>query len=98
MFGRCSLERDALRSAQTIDVRFDEFMMNDMDTVRRVYDLAGQPFDQRAQRSIAAFIAEHPRSRHSTVLFDLDQFSLDAGERSNALDFYTKRFRVPVVT
>jgi hypothetical protein len=96
MLHRCTLDHDALPPDRTIDVRFDEFMMGDLDTVRRIYDLAGQPFDQRARSSMAAFMAEHPRGRHGTVLFDLGQFSLDATERRDALGFYAEHFGMAV--
>ena len=48
MLGRCAEERSALPEGQTIDVHFDEFMGDDMAMVHRIYDLAGQPLDERA--------------------------------------------------
>ena len=48
MLRRCAEERDALPADRTIDVRFDEFMADDLAMVGRVYDLAGQPLDERA--------------------------------------------------
>jgi hypothetical protein len=75
-------------------VHFDEFMADDLAMVGRVYDLAGQPLDQRAQTSMAAFMAEHPRGRHGGVAYDLGPFGLDAAERRTALTFYTERFGV----
>ncbi len=94
MLSRCAIERDVLPADQTIDVRFDEFMADDLAMVGRVYDLAGQPLDDRARASMAAFMAEHPRGRFGTVEYELGQFGLDAGERRAALAFYTERFGV----
>ena len=94
MLGRCAAERDVLPAAQTIDVHFDEFMADDLAMVARVYDLAGQPLDERARTSMAAFMAEHPRGRHGTIDYDLGQFALDPAERRRALSFYTDRFGV----
>jgi hypothetical protein len=94
MLRSCTNERDALPEAQTIDVRFDEFMADDLAMVGRVYDLAGQPLDERAKKSMAAFMAEHPRGRHGAVHYDLSEFGLDAAERRKALGFYTERFGV----
>jgi hypothetical protein len=62
--------------------------------VARVYDLAGQPLDQRALDSMASFVAAHPRGRYGTVAYDLSQFGLDGAERRRALGFYTERFGV----
>ncbi len=94
MLRRCATERDALPADRTIDVRFDEFMADDLAMVARVYDLAGQPLDQRATDAMASFMAAHPRGRHGAVTYDLGQFGLDAAERRRTLAFYTERFAV----
>ncbi len=94
MLGRCAAERDVLPTDQTIDVHFDEFMADDMAMVGRVYERAGQPFDDATRAAMAAFMAEHPRGKFGTVEYDLAQFGLDAEERREALRFYTDRFGV----
>jgi hypothetical protein len=94
MLGHCADERDVLPVARTIDVRFDEFMADDLAMVARVYDLAGQPLDERSRASMAAFTAEHPRGKFGTVEYDLGQFGLDAEERRETMRFYTDRFAV----
>jgi hypothetical protein len=94
MLRRCADERDALPADRTIDVHFDEFMADDIAMVGRVYDLAGQPLDQRATESMASFMATHPRGRFGAVRYDLRQFGLDGAERRKALHFYTERFDV----
>ena len=94
MLRRCTDERDVLPADRTIDVRFDEFMADDLAMVARVYDLAGQPLDHRARAAMATFMATHPRGRHGAVEYDLAQFGLDAGERRGALGFYSDRFGV----
>ncbi len=94
MLRRSADEHDALAPGQTIDVHFDEFMADDLAMVRRVYDLADQPLDARAEAEMTAFMSAHPRGRHGTVRYDLSQFGVDAGERRAALSFYTDRFGV----
>ena len=94
MLGRCADEHGVLPAGQTIDVHFDEFMADDLAMVARIYDLAGQPLDERARSSMAAFMAEHPRGKFGAVRYDLAEFGLDAAERRRALSFYTDRFGV----
>ena len=94
MLARCASERDVLPAGQTIDVHFDEFMADDLAMVGRVYDLAGQPLDERARTSMTAFMAEHPRGKFGAVRYDLEEFGLDAAERRRALSLYTDRFGV----
>jgi hypothetical protein len=94
MLRRCTEERDALPADRTIDVRFDEFMADDLAMVGRVYELAGQPLDGRATESMASFMDTHPRGRFGAVTYDLAEFGLDGPERRKALGFYTERFGV----
>jgi hypothetical protein len=96
MLRRCAEERDALPADQTIDVHFDAFMADDLAMVARVYDLAGQPLDQRARAAMASFMVAHPRDRFGAVSYDLTQFGLDGAERRRALAFYTERFGVTI--
>jgi hypothetical protein len=95
MLRRCADERDALPADRTMDVRFDEFMADDLAMVARVYDLAGQPLDERSRKAMASFMVAHPRGRHGAVIYDLAQFGLDTAERRRALSFYAERFGVP---
>lgn len=94
MLRRCAEDRDILPDVRTIDVRFDEFMADDLGMVRRVYELAGQPLDTSAEAAMAAFVAEHPRGRHGTIVYELEQFGIDPAERRQALAFYTDRFGI----
>jgi hypothetical protein len=94
MLRRCADQRGALPADHTIDVHFDEFMTDDLAMVARVYELAGQPLDERALESMARFTDAHPRGRYGSVAYDLSQFGLDRAERRQALAFYTERFGV----
>jgi hypothetical protein len=94
MLRRCAEQRHLLPSAQTIDVRFTDFMADDLAMVARIYALAGQPLDQRAHDAMAAFMDEHPRGRHGTVSYDLDQFGLDADELRRTFAFYSEQFEL----
>ncbi len=94
MLRSCVADRDVLPADRAIDVRFDEFMADDMAMVARVYQTAGQPVTEESRRSMEAFMAAHPRGRHGAVHYDLGQFGLDASERRRALAFYSERFDV----
>jgi hypothetical protein len=94
MLGACVRDRDLLPGAQSVDVRFGEFMADDISMVRRIYELAGQPFTAETEAAMTAFMDEHPRGRHGRVAYDLGDFGLDRDERRAALRFYTERFGV----
>lgn len=92
MLRACVDERDAVPADQSIDITFDTFMADDLGAVAQVYELAGQPFDDRAQKAITAYRDGHERGRHGAVHYDLADFGLDPAERRDALSFYVERF------
>ncbi|HMC39902.1 MAG TPA: sulfotransferase [Acidimicrobiales bacterium] len=92
MLRRCVDERDGLPPSQSIDVRFDDFMADDVGMVERIYELAGQPMTGEVHAAMDRFMEEHPRGRHGSVRYDLGTFGLDRDERRAALAFYSDRF------
>jgi hypothetical protein len=92
MLRTCAEERDGLPADRSIDVRFEDFMADDMAMVARIYELAGQPMTDEARSAMKAFMADHPRGRHGAVRYDMAQLGLDRQERRAALAFYTARF------
>ena len=93
MLSTCVRDRDLLPDVSTTDVLFDEFMADDLGVVRRIYDLAGQPWSGEAETSMAAFMHDHPRGKFGGLVYDLADFGLAADERRAALRFYADRFK-----
>jgi hypothetical protein len=94
MLRACVQFRNALPDHQTIDVRFDEFMQDDVAMVRRIYELAGQPFTAGAASSMTTFMEAHPRGRHGGVVYDLDEFGLERDQLRESFSFYVDRFGI----
>ncbi len=94
MLRTCAEERSVLPDDRTIDVRFDEFMADDVAMIERIYAVADQPFDTGVRAAFDAYMTDHPRGRHGTVAHDPEQLGLDLDERAEALAFYRDRFGV----
>ena len=94
MLRSCVLSHDLLPGEQTIDVRFDEFMADDLAMVRRIYELADQPVTGDSDAAIHAFMAQHPRGRYGGVRYDLAPFGIDRDQLRASMAFYTDRFGV----
>lgn len=94
LFAACARDRHLLPGGQTIDVHFDDFMADDLSMVRRIYDLADQPFTDDAGRAMTDFMAAHRRGRHGTVVYQPEVLGIDRAERRRALAFYSDRFVV----
>jgi len=94
MLRACVRDRDRLPPDRTIDVRFDQFMEDDLGMVGRIYDLAGQPMTDRSESAMRAFMTDHPRGRHGGVLYDLAEFGIDRVRLRRTMAFYADRFGV----
>lgn len=90
----CGRDRHVLPASRSIDVRFDDFMADDMGTVARIYELAGQPLPDASRAAMAAFARQHPRGRHGAVAYDPEALGIDPAERRAALAPYTERFKI----
>jgi hypothetical protein len=94
MLRACVEDRELLPAGRSIDVRFAEFMADDVATVERIYAIAGQPMTPDVRRAMKEFMDYHPRGRHGGVVYDLAQFGIDPDERRKALQFYVDRFGI----
>jgi hypothetical protein len=94
LLGGCLRDRDVLPADQSVDVLFHEFMADDVATVRRIYDVAEQPFTAEVQQAMDAFMADHPRGRHGRVVYNLAEFGLDEHTLREVFAPYVSRFKV----
>lgn len=94
MLQSCADDRDLVPPEQSIDVLFHEFMADDVAMVKRIYELADQPFTPDVKAAMDQYMVEHPRGKHGRVIYDLADFGMTAQERRQALSFYTDRFAV----
>lgn len=90
----CVRDRGVLPAEQSIDVRFDEFMADEEATLRAIYEVADQPYDDDVRAAMAAFSAAHPRGRHGGITYDLADIGLDPDEVARRLSTYRDRFVV----
>lgn len=92
LLNACLRDRDVLPPDQSIDVRFTDFMADEEGTIARIYQLAGQPFDDSVRKAMAEFRAEHPRGRYGGVLYNAEDLGLDRDEIATRLAAYRRRF------
>jgi hypothetical protein len=92
MLQACVRDRDQLPTDQSIDVRFDEFMADDVAMVRRIYDLADQPFTADVEAMMSAYMSEHPQGRHGRVDYHAEDVGLDRALLERRFAFYADRF------
>jgi hypothetical protein len=96
MLRTCVETRDVLPADQAIDVRFGEFMADDVAMVRRVYGVAGQPFTPAVRQAMDDFMAANQRGRHGGILYNFADLGLDQAQCRHTMQFYVDRFAVEV--
>ncbi|MDX2169095.1 MAG: sulfotransferase [Deltaproteobacteria bacterium] len=95
MLRACVRDRDLLPVAQSIDVRFDDFMADDLAMVQRIYALAEQPFDAGVAAAMQAYMTDHPQGRHGRVDYRAADVGFNRAELERRFAFYTQRFIEP---
>ncbi len=92
MLRACVRDRDILPQTQSIDVRFDDFMADDVGMVERIYRLADQPYDEAVRARMQRYMAEHPQGRHGRIDYRAEDVGLEREALARRFDFYTRRF------
>ncbi|MGO4256257.1 sulfotransferase family protein [Marmoricola sp. RAF53] len=92
MLGTLMTDRDLLPADTSADVRFDDFMADDLGTAQAVYALAGEPVTAAAATAMAAYLAEHQRDRHGRIDYRAADIGLDPDDLRARFAAYTERF------
>lgn len=92
LLDKCVRDRDAVPEQRSLDVRFDDFMADEMGTVERLYDVSAEPLTDAARSAISSYLAGHRRGRHGRVETSAQMFGLDADELRRRFASYTERF------
>jgi hypothetical protein len=92
---RGSIEgRSRVPEVRVFDVRFPEFMQDDVAMAERVFAFAGQPLGEEVAARLRRFVAANPRGKHGGIAYRLEDVGLDPAERRRALRFYQEHFGV----
>jgi len=84
-----------LPAERSIDVRFGDFMADQMGTVRRIYGMSGLDLTAGAEAAMQAYIDSHKRDRHGQLEYRLQEdFGLDPDALAERFRFYSDKFGV----
>jgi len=88
-------DRDLLPADRSIDVRFEEFMADQMGTVRRIYEMAGLPLTREAETAMNAYFESHRRDRHGQLEYQIEEdFGVNIANLRDRFAFYRERFGI----
>lgn len=92
LLGAVTRDRDTVPATRSIDVRFDDFMADELGVADSVYQITGEPFDDAAQSAITGYLQTHRRGRHGRVHTSAKMFGLDTDELRERFAPYISRF------
>jgi hypothetical protein len=85
-------DRDVLPPERSTDIRFDDFMADEIGVAARIYDLASEPFPVEARAAIEAYLAGHERGRLGRIATSAEMFGLDDEDMRARFSRYADRF------
>jgi len=92
LLSACMRDHDRLPADRTIDVRFDEFMADDLAMAQRVWDTAGYEPSKESRKAVADYMAGHTRGRLGKVDYRAEDLGLDKDELRRRFAPYVDRF------
>jgi hypothetical protein len=85
-------DRALIPTERSIDVRFDDFMADEMGVASSIYDLAGEPLPAEARLAIEDYLAGHQRGRLGRIATSAEMFGLDESDMRARFTPYAERF------
>ena len=85
-------DRHAIPAHRSLDVRFDDFMADDLAIAAQVYELAGEELGDEAADAMKDYLDGHQRGRLGTVATSAEMFGQDRDDLSARFAPYVERF------
>lgn len=88
--------RERTDPSRFIDVRFDDFIADNMGTAQQIYDHFELPLDGEAREAMEAHVASHPMGKHGKHEYDLEQYGLTLDMIRDRLGSYAERYELEI--
>jgi sulfotransferase family protein len=85
-------DRDVIAPQRSVDVRFDEFMADELGAAEAVYALTGESLTDAARSAMTDYLAGHQRGRLGRVATSAEMFGLDNDDLHARFVPYVERF------
>jgi len=87
-------DRHLIPDERSTDVRFDDFMADELGVAERIYELAGEPLTDAARTAMTDYLDNHPRGRLGSVATSAEMFGLDEHDLPDRFSRYCERFLI----
>jgi Sulfotransferase family len=85
-------DRSVVGRQRSIDVRFDDFMADELAIAEEIYGLAGESLTNDARTAMAGYLAGHQRGRLGRIATSCEMFGLDEHDLRARFAPYVQRF------
>ena len=92
MLGALVRDRDVIPPERSVDIRFDDFMADELGVAEAVYGLADEPLTDEAQDAMTDYLAGHHRGRLGRIATSAQMFGLDEDDLRARFTTYVERF------
>ena len=95
-FLRQAVEHRPVDERAFVDVHFKQLVKDPLSVVRNIYAVAGAELTPEVEEQMHAWLAGNQQHKHGAHEYAAADFGLDVDQLRSRLDFYHKRFDVPV--
>ena len=85
----------ALPPDRVLDVHFRDFVGNEIETIRGLYDHFGMPFSAEAESRMRRHLAANPKDKHGGHRYEFGSAGLDPAAERRRFAAYAERFAIP---
>lgn len=93
---KCMAQRNTISSARILDLDFHDILDNPQDVVDSIYSHFKLPLPDGTREKIASYIADHPKGKHGSHDYKLQQFGLTENKVLDRFAGYIERFDIKV--
>ena len=88
--------RERLDPGRIMDVHYTDFTSDTMTVVDEIYSHLGLPYSVETRALIATYVKAHPRGKHGSHDYQLDQFGLNEQQVLDRFETYIQRYDIKV--
>ena len=78
-----------------MDLPFQEFMDDDLGSVKKIYQLVGLEFNELSERELSAYLDNNPRGKYGRVSYHLERdFGVSPIDLQERFSFYYEHYQV----
>jgi hypothetical protein len=90
-------DRDSVPAGRLVDVRFDDFVKDNLGQVEMVYQAADLKLSSKGRAEISAYMEKNRQHKHGAIDHDMRRdFGVEPAALREAYSFYLKEMPVPV--